>query len=130
MSKGIIKRTRQFYSTRRINTWVIFYVLIYAILIIKLITIQELDSSMVFGVYSFLASLYILSRFALVYFYEPDPTRLDRRFEPTISFGIPAKNEEPTSRKRSCASQPRTIPKTNSILLRSMTAQRMGRSMK
>jgi hyaluronan synthase len=38
-------------------------------------------------------SLYILSRFALAYFYEPDPTWLDSRYEPTISFGIPAKNE-------------------------------------
>jgi hyaluronan synthase len=99
MAAGLIKRTSQFYSNRRINTWVIFYVLVYAILVIKLITIQELDTSVVFGVYSVLVSLYILSRFALAYFYEPDPTRLDTRYEPTISFGIPAKNEEDNIRE-------------------------------
>jgi hyaluronan synthase len=94
MPDGFITRTRQFYSTRRINTWVIFYVLVYIILVIKLITIQEIDTSLVFGIYSVLVSFYILSRFALAYFYAPDPTRVDPSFEPTISFGIPAKNEE------------------------------------
>src|SRR5687767_9818277 len=93
MPTRFLRRSRQFYTSRRLNTWVIFYALVYVILIVKLITLQELDSGLVFGIYSVVVSVYILSRFALAYFYEPDPTRLDPRYEPTISFGIPAKNE-------------------------------------
>jgi hyaluronan synthase len=89
-----IQRARTFYNARSINAWVIFYVLIYIILIIKLITIQKFDNGIIFGAYSVLVSLYILSRFALAYLYEPKPHLRSGTSVPTISFGVPSKNEE------------------------------------
>lgn len=51
--------------------WVVFFLVVYVIFVIKWITYKEIDNNILFGVYSLLVSFYILSRFALAYFYEP-----------------------------------------------------------
>ena len=61
-------------NKRQINTWIIFFLLVYMILVIKLITIQEIGNGGFFGVYSIAVSAYILSRFVLAYFYAPKET--------------------------------------------------------
>lgn len=88
-----------FYRNRQINAWVIFFLCVYIVFVIKLITIQKFDNSIIFAVYSVAVSFYILSRFALAYFYEPDETYFDKKYLPSISFAVPSKNEEENIRE-------------------------------
>ncbi len=88
-----MKNIINYSNSRRINLWIIFYLIIYLILIIKLITIQEIDNGILFATYSISVSFYILSRFGLAYFHEPSVLVSDVAYEPTISFAVPSKNE-------------------------------------
>lgn len=69
-----------------------FFLTIYVILVLKVITYKSVYDDVFFGIYSLLITTYILSRFLLSYFHKP--VYIDRIFEPTISFVVPAKNEE------------------------------------
>lgn len=91
---GFFGGIRNFFADKKINEWVIFYLLIYIVLLVKFITLKEMDNGAFFGIYSVAVSFYILSRFLLAYFYEPSHIKLNKNYEPTISFCIPAKNEE------------------------------------
>jgi hyaluronan synthase len=84
---------KKFMADRRINSWVAFFALIYIVLLVKLITIRIEDMGIFFKVYSVSVSCYILSRFVIAYFFEEDHPRFMNDYEPTVSFGIPAKNE-------------------------------------
>src|SRR3989338_9304392 len=88
-----MKKIVKYYNSRQINIWVIFYLVVYLILIIKLVTIQQIDNGILFATYSIAVSFYILSRFGLAYFYEPSIPVSDLIYEPTISFAVPSKNE-------------------------------------
>ena len=55
----------------QINKWIVFIMLIYLVLVIKLSTIVVIDDNWFFGIYSVLTSAYILSRFLLAHFYKP-----------------------------------------------------------
>jgi len=95
----MIAHLKKYYKDRQINTLVIFFLCIYIIFVIKLITIQYIDNSILFGIYSIAVSFYILSRFAIAYFYEPESNQFDKNYEPTISFAVPSKNEEENIRE-------------------------------
>jgi hyaluronan synthase len=84
---------KDFLDSHKINSWMFFYLLVYVVLIIKVITFEELDNNILFGVYSIAVSVYILSRFALAYFYQPEFQEIQNKYQPTITFGIPSKNE-------------------------------------
>lgn len=90
-----IKATKivEFYKSRNINSLVVFFILIYIIFLIKLVTVEELGNGLFFGIYSIMVSLYILSRFAIAHLYKPHDDKFSREFQPTVSFGIPSKNE-------------------------------------
>lgn len=90
----MFQKILKFLKSKRINSWIIFFLAIYIIFIIKLITIQKIDDNILFGTYSFAVSFYILSRFALAYFYDPDNDKFDVNYTPTVSFAVPCKNEE------------------------------------
>ena len=79
-------------KNRQINAWIIFFLCIYIVFVIKLITIQYIDNNILFGIYSVVISFYILSRFAVAYFYEPDHAQFDKNYQPTISFAVPSQN--------------------------------------
>ena len=68
------------------------FLVIYIILILKAITYESFYTDWFFGVYSFLVTTYILSRFLFAYFHKP--VRFNPDYEPTVSFVVPAKNEE------------------------------------
>jgi hyaluronan synthase len=72
--------------------WFLFFLVIYTVIIIKVATGSYLSSNIAFGVYSITITLYIFSRFLLSYFHKPVPEV--RGYEPTVSFVVPAKNEE------------------------------------
>jgi hyaluronan synthase len=77
---------------RDIGPWFLFVFVIYLILLLKGATVSSIPNQWFFGVYSLLITVYILSRFLLAYFHrtpQPDP-----RYEPTVTFVVPAKNEE------------------------------------
>lgn len=84
---------RESYSRKKVNALIVFFFTIYVILIIKLITIEEIGNGIFFATYSVAVSFYILSRFALAYIYRPQNEVFDTRYVPTISFGVPSKNE-------------------------------------
>ena len=69
------------------------------ILVIKLITIQDIYNGTWFKVYSITVSFYILSRFVISYFHDYDNPKYKTDYEPTISFGVPSKNEGDNIRK-------------------------------
>lgn len=81
------------YSRKKINALVVFFVFIYIILVIKLVTIQELGNGIFFAIYSIAVSFYILSRFGLAYTYRPNEEKFEKDYCPSISFGVPSKNE-------------------------------------
>jgi hyaluronan synthase len=83
-----------FFVKHRINSWVVFYLLIYIVLLIKLITLKEIDTGIFFKTYSVVVSAYILSRFMIAYFYDHQHPKFNNKFEPRVAFGIPSKNEE------------------------------------
>ena len=60
---------RESYSRKKINALIVFFFTVYVILIIKLITIEEIGNGIFFATYSVAVSFYILSRFALAYIY-------------------------------------------------------------
>lgn len=72
-----------------------FFAAVAVILIIKAITLRELPDHLLFGMYSLLVTTYLLSRFALASLYRtpPAPGR-NAAYTPSVTFVIPAKNEE------------------------------------
>jgi len=91
----LLNFTKTFLFSRKVNSWIFFYLLIYVVLVLKLVTYQELDNNIFFGIYSITVSLYILSRFGLAYLYEPKLLnhKIDDIDLPSITFGVPSKNE-------------------------------------
>lgn len=77
--------------------WFLFFLVIYIILVLKTVTYGAMIDNIFFGFYSFLITIYILSRFLLSYFHREIPA--DLSYKPTISFIVPAKNEEENIRE-------------------------------
>ncbi len=75
-----------------LGPWLIFFLAIYVILMLKLMTFHSLDDHLFFGFYSILITTYILSRFLFSYFKKG--IALDANYQPSITFVVPAKNEE------------------------------------
>jgi hyaluronan synthase len=78
---------------KKILATTVFYFLIFAVLIIKALSIQWISGGIIFFLYSFFVAFYVISRFALSYFYTPAETEFDPNYEPTVSFAVPSKNE-------------------------------------
>lgn len=72
--------------------WLAFFAIIYVILLIKVATGAYVQNNLFFGVYSILIVGYIFSRFTLAYFHREVP--LAAGYEPSVTFVVPAKNEE------------------------------------
>jgi hyaluronan synthase len=107
-----LKSFSTFYKEKNINSWIALFFTIYIVIVIKIITFQELNNNLFFGIYSITVTLYILSRFVISYFYEPEIEKFDRNFEPTISFGVPCYNEGQNIRKTLLAISEIDYPKT------------------
>ncbi len=90
---NLFQKIRDYIELHNITSWLALSLLIYIIVIIKVVTIRQLDNSLIFGLYSVAVSFYILSRFGLSYFYIPKSATVDADYEPMVSFAVPAKNE-------------------------------------
>lgn len=71
----------------------LFFVVLYLIFLIKVTSHYYIGHHFFFVLYSILIGVYILSRFLLAYFYSPK-IAYDKAYEPTVTFVVPAKNEE------------------------------------
>lgn len=69
-----------------------FFLVLYVIFVLKVITYKSVYDNLFFGIYSLLITIYILSRFLLSYLHKP--VAVDLTYEPSISFVVPAKNEQ------------------------------------
>jgi hyaluronan synthase len=72
--------------------WFLFFFAIYIILLLKVITFHSFYDHIFFGFYSLLITTYILSRF--VFSYLKKPVHYDPSYEPSVTFVVPAMNEE------------------------------------
>ncbi|MDP3735655.1 MAG: glycosyltransferase [bacterium] len=75
-----------------LGAWFLFFFTIYVILLLKALTASSITDNILFGTYSILITVYILSRFLLAYFQRSLP--YDKNYEPSVTFVVPAKNEE------------------------------------
>lgn len=71
----------------------VFYTLIFIVLVLKIMTLKWILGDFYFFAYSIAVSFYLLSRFAISYFYRPNEAKFNDAFEPTVSFAVPSKNE-------------------------------------
>lgn len=94
MIKRSVAAARQFFIGHNINGWILFLIAVYAVLAVKLVTLKYLNESLFFGAYSILVSFYILSRFFISRYYKSEDGAFDKDYLPTVSFGVPSKNEE------------------------------------
>lgn len=91
------KRTERLNDAARttvtdMGLWFVFFVIIYIILFLKALTYGTIMNNIFFGFYSLLITTYILSRFIFAYFHKP--IAYNPAYQPSITFVVPAKNEE------------------------------------
>lgn len=72
--------------------WFFFFFIVYVIVLFKFVTSAFVLDDVFFGIYSLAITIYIFSRFLLSYLHAPVRTSSD--YEPTVTFVVPAKNEE------------------------------------
>jgi len=89
-----VKRIGSYVKGLNVNAWVLFFAAIYMVLVAKLANFHDISHHWLFGIYSLTVSFYILSRFTIAHFHEHDKREFDMNYTPTLSFGIPSKNEE------------------------------------
>lgn len=75
-----------------IGLWFLFVLVIYSILMFKIANGSALENHVFFGFYSLTITAYIFSRFIFAHFHKSIP--YDPSYEPTVTFIVPAKNEE------------------------------------
>ncbi|MCL4529786.1 MAG: glycosyltransferase family 2 protein [Chloroflexi bacterium] len=79
-------------TVRNLGFWFAFFAILYVIILLKVITYRTIPNDLFFGFYGILITAYILSRFLFAYFHR-SPS-YDESYEPTVTFVVPAKDEE------------------------------------
>ena len=74
-----------------------FFLVVYLIIVLKTATVPSIVDHWFFGFYSLLITTYILSRFLLSHFHAAP--RADPAYRPSVTFVVPAKNEEDNIRE-------------------------------
>jgi hyaluronan synthase len=89
-----LKKAGKYISDKSIAPWMLFLLLIFFIVSMKLLTFDQVKNNLFFAAYSFTVCIYIISRFVLAYCYSPERDIVfDGAYLPTITFGVPAKDE-------------------------------------
>lgn len=89
---GDASRARSDIKWNEPGLWFGFFFIVYIIILIKVTTGSYLNDSIFFGVYSMLITAYIFSRFLFAYLHKP--VYMKPGYEPSVTFVVPAKNEE------------------------------------
>ena len=71
--------------------WFLFFFVTYIIVLVKIVS-TPFQSNIFFGFYSVVITAFILSRFLLAYFHKS--VDYDESYQPTVTFVVPAKDEE------------------------------------
>src|SRR3989344_3864010 len=79
-------------KARTIGFWFLFFGVLYLIVLFKVVTTSFSNEAVFFKFYGVLITVYILSRFLLAYFHKS--IKYNPNYEPTVTFVVPAKNEE------------------------------------
>lgn len=74
-----------------VSLWFLFFFVTYIIVLVKVVS-NPLHGNWFFGIYSVVITTFILSRFILAYFHKS--VEYDESYEPTVTFVVPAKDEE------------------------------------
>lgn len=77
--------------------WFAFFCIIYTIILVKVTSGSYLNDDVFFRIYSITITGYIFSRFFLAFFHRT--VYFSQDYEPTITFVVPAKNEEDNIRQ-------------------------------
>ena len=78
---------------RNLSAWLLFFAAVMLVLMVKAVSMRGAWDSFLFCGYSGLVSAYILSRFLLARLYRPQHLPPIGDATPTVTFGVPAKNE-------------------------------------
>ncbi|RJQ31530.1 glycosyltransferase family 2 protein [Candidatus Parcubacteria bacterium] len=77
---------------KNLGGWFIFLFIVYLIFLIKIATIDNYQNNLFFQAYSMIVTGFILSRFLFAYFHRP--VAMDENYQPSVTFVVPAKNEQ------------------------------------
>lgn len=91
--KAFFMKIRGFIKECNLVGWAIFFLLIYTVVLLKFISLENYDDNILLFAYSFAISIYLLSRFVLSFFHAPEIPDCSG-YEPAVTFGVPSKNEE------------------------------------
>jgi len=80
-----------------VGLWFAFFAIIYIILLLKVLTYRTAPDNWFLGFYGIVVTGFIISRFVLAYFHKSPP--YDESYQPTVTFVVPAKNEEDNIRE-------------------------------
>lgn len=94
MGKKVVAKIYDYQKKKRYSLWILFFILVYVVFLIKYLNIKNAYENWFFLAYSFAVSAFLLSRFLIAHFYIPSRIRVDEEYTPSLSFGIPSKNEE------------------------------------
>ena len=75
----------------------LFFIVLYLIFLVKFTEGHYFHQNLFFSTYSIVVGVYIISRFLLSYFHAS--VAYDKDYEPTVTFVVPAKNEEDNIRE-------------------------------
>lgn len=92
ISGGSLRNRKGWFARDDALVWLFFFGTIYVIAMLKVVSFPAIRDHPFFGFYSIVITTYILSRFLLAYLHRPFP--IDPAYEPSITFVVPAKNEE------------------------------------
>jgi hyaluronan synthase len=93
LKKLVARWDHSWIGRRHFGSWTLIFLLIYLVLVIKFLNLQQLNGGWLLLFYSLAVSSYLLSRFLVAHFYEISDKSFDPDYTPTISFGVPSKNE-------------------------------------
>jgi hyaluronan synthase len=93
MNRLVARWDRSRIGRRHVGSWTAIFLLVYLVLLIKFLNLQQLNGGWLLLFYSLAVSSYLLSRFLVAHFYEIADESFDPKYTPSISFGVPSKNE-------------------------------------
>ena len=91
---SLIGRAFSWAWRNHLATWGMLVALSYVVILIKYLNIQELNGGLLLVAYSVAVSLFLLSRFLIAHFYNIPEDSFDKTYLPTLTFGVPSKDEE------------------------------------
>lgn len=88
------RKVFDYFRKLHLHLGIAMFILLYIVLLIKFISLSQLSENIIFTIYGILIAFYVFIRFILGFFYDPKFEPELKSYQPTITFGVPSKNEE------------------------------------